>query len=357
MELSRRQQIVGSIVFFVVVTGFLIALAEGAIRLRQWLTHGQMGTVESLYVTDHASGLRVARAGYRSDRMNISAQGFRGPDLIIPKPDGTIRIAFLGASTTICSEITDAESWPQRVVERLRERYPDRHIDFLNAGVPGYLVESTQRAWRMRVKRFDPDIVVVYHATNDLSVDSRAQAVAAGVYSPDAQAESWLAQHSLLWELAEKNLFIRLRGAGPDRAHTLDFDAPAAARQFQERVTGLVRELKSGGRIVVLPTFAYRVRRGQAPDEAREAAVSALYYMPYLNLDGLLDGYEAYNGALRAVAVDTGALLVGGELEISADAEHFTDSVHFAPAGSAWMANRVADALMGSADFQTLLAR
>jgi lysophospholipase L1-like esterase len=125
---------------------------------------------------------------------------------------------------------------------------------------------------------------------------------------------------------------------------------------FRQRLVRLVREAQAQGTLVVLPTFAYRLRREQGAEAQLKAAESALYYMPYMSLPALLDGYEAYNRAIRLAAQETGALLVEGELDIPGDAKHFTDSVHFSDAGSQAMARRVSAALLASKPYQALLA-
>lgn len=329
----------------------LVLLAEGGIRLRQWLRHGQTGTVNSLLVEDPASGLSVPRPGSHHDgRIRINALGFRGPELARTKPD--LRIAFLGASTTFCAEVSNNEAtWPHLVTERIRAAYPSLSVDYVNAGVPGYVLDTNRTNWHRRVRALEPDIVVIYEATNELSKDTRALAKARGLIHATPEAEqSWLARHSMLWFLVEKNLAIRSAQqravADTPKLTTVPAELPAA---FQQRLTALVREIQASGAVVVLPTFAYRLRRTQAPEMQLEAAESALYYMPYMSIPALLDGYEAYNQAIRAAARDTGALLVEGELDLPGDARHFTDSVHFSDQGSTAMANRVATALIGSA--------
>jgi lysophospholipase L1-like esterase len=336
----------------------LVLLAEGGIRVRQWLRHGQTGTVNSLLQEDPASGLTVPRPGsHHGGRIQINRLGFRGPELGAGKPD--LRIAFLGASTTFCAEVSSNEAtWPHLVAERIRAAYPSLSVDYVNAGVPGYVLETIRTNWHARVRSLRPDIVVIYEATNELSKDTRALAKARGLIhaTPEAQ-QSWLARHSMLWFLVEKNLAIRSaqQRAVSDTPRLTELP-PDLTKGFQQRLASWVREIQAEGKLVVLPTFAYRVRHDQTSDEQLKAAESALYYMPYMSIPALLAGYEAYNRAIRTVARDTGALLVEGELDIPGDARHFTDSVHFTDLGSAAMAKRVATALLDSAALRRRLS-
>ncbi|MCS6787198.1 MAG: SGNH/GDSL hydrolase family protein, partial [Thiobacillaceae bacterium] len=259
----------------------------------------------------------------------------------------------LGASTTFCAEVSgNAAAWPHQVTEQLRRALPDKRVDYINAGVPGYVVATSHENWRRRVARHRPDIVVIYHATNDLAKDTRALARARGLVAQPKEAEmSWLARYSMLWFLVEKNLAIRAAQsrAADAEAPKLTELPPDLAEGFRQRLTSLVRDIQASGALVALPTFSYRLRREQTAQEQLQAAESALYYMPYMSPPALLAGYEAYNRAIRQVARDTGALLIEGELDIPGDARHFTDSVHFTDHGSAAMARRVAAALTAPA--------
>lgn len=334
----------------------LAALAEGGVRLRQWLKHGQAGTVDAMLQVDPASGLRVPRPGVHSGKIHINSQGFRSPELGAARPD--LRLAFLGASTTFCAEVSrDAQAWPHQVAQALGAARPALAVDYVNGGVPGYVVEDSHDNWRHRVARLKPDVVVIYHATNDLSRDTRTLAVARGLQPAARERASWLARHSMLWFLVEKTLAAKTaqRRAVSDAPRLTEIP-PELPDGFGRRLESLVRSIQASGAQVVLPTFSYRLRRDQGPEARLKAAESALYYMPYMSIEGLLAGYEAYNRAIRQVARDTGALLVDGELDIPGDGVHFTDSVHFTDAGSVAMARRVSDALLASDVLQARLA-
>ena len=78
--------------------------------------------------------------------------------------------------------------------------------------------------------------------------------------------------------------------------------------------------------------------------------------MPFLDPVRLMDGYDAYNRALRAVARATGTILVEGEERIPGDPEHFADTVHFRDPGNALQAQRVLEGLLGSSAYRDFIA-
>jgi len=110
-----------------------------------------------------------ARPGPYREGKAVNRHGFIStPELDLEKPAGTVRIAFLGGSSTACNELPDEETWPWRTVERLRAALPGRRIELLNAALGGFTsFESFGRLWS-RVRFFRPDFVVVYHGWNEL---------------------------------------------------------------------------------------------------------------------------------------------------------------------------------------------
>lgn len=339
------------LLFVVLAVGLLMvaAAAEGAVRLRQWIKTGTSSSYSQMYRTDEAIGLRVLNPGFKTAAISINAQGFRGPDIATPKPKGVVRIAFLGASTTFCAEVTaDDKVWPSIVVDRLRQQFPGTAFDFVNGGVPGYTVASSRKNLLHRIAPLQPDIVVIYHATNDFSGEVRERAVAAGIAgAADSGRQSWLERHSLLWELVVKNLrVIRAQSAlAHDQSKRLYVDASLLGTSFEHNLRSLLREAGATSTRVVVATFSTRLRSDQPHEVQQQAAVSANVYMPFMSVDGLLAGYRRYNELISQAARAEGALLIDGEDRIPGDAKHFVDTVHFSDAGSLAMANRVVESL------------
>ena len=325
-------------------------LAEGLVRLRQYFKYGS-GTI-SLYRTafDEASGLTIPGPGQVTASLRIDSRGFRSPELLVPKPPRTIRVAFLGASTTFCAEASRNEAtWPHLVWQGLQETWPEVRFDYLNAAVPGYTVASTRRNLKYRVRDLQPDIIMIYEAVNDLSLDSRALAKEQGIVrlnpNPPGRMEGW----SLAWHLVAKNVELMSRQSQPSlREERLVFDPEVLSGGFQNRLRTLVEESRQIAPVVVLATFSQRVRRDQSPPEQIRACNTHFYYMPYMTVEGLLKGFEEYNRVIREVAREASAVLVERENDIPGDDRYFHDSVHFTDRGCEWMAGRVRRALADS---------
>jgi lysophospholipase L1-like esterase len=208
-------------------------------------------------------------------------------------------------------------------------------------------MRESLRRYEREVAAVDPDLVVIYHATNDLSRNSREVAQAQGVLDDwGDRGLSRLSDWSMLAYLVEKNLRILLqqkRAADPRGKIKLDKDA--LARPFEDDLRALVRTVQDSGAKVALATFSIRLRAAQTPEKRIEAAAGARYYMPFMTPDDLLASYAAYNDVIRNVAADERALLLDVANAIPADSSHFADSVHLTDAGAEAMADAILRAL------------
>jgi lysophospholipase L1-like esterase len=344
----------------VLVAGAILALAaEGVVRVRQQVKHGSAWGVEGTLTRDPATGLRIPIPNSVIGNIRINSLGFRGPEITVPKPAGTIRLAFLGGSTTYCAEVSGNDTtWPHLVWRTLRDSIPSATFDYVNAGVPGYSTGPLLQSLELRVKPLQPDVIVIYEATNDLSADSYALARDRGLAHSRPDDRMWLSRYSLLAYLVEKNVRILSRQHGAnDPVGKLSFDPRQLSRDFERRLGQLVRASQASAQLVAVATFAPRLRRDLPPDERARAAVTALYFMPHMTIEGLLDGYEEYNRVIRQIAMKTGALLVDGERRIPPDDIHYSDSVHFKDPGSVLMAERVSGALLRSSSFASIVER
>jgi hypothetical protein len=151
---------------------FALAGLEVIVRVRQHWKYGSAAATVHDFTIDPASGLRIPVPGSNRAGIAINSLGFRGPEIAVPKPEGTIRLAFLGASTTYCAEVSSNELvWPHLVTVKLQEQYPGVRFDYINAAVPGYSTEQSLKNFETRVAHLQPDVVVFYEATNDLAKD------------------------------------------------------------------------------------------------------------------------------------------------------------------------------------------
>jgi lysophospholipase L1-like esterase len=359
----RWQRMLTFAVRFVCIMLVLAFLGEGYVRVRPWIKTGMFwrrvfwGT-DQTYKKDPKTGLRVLVPSATFGPLHINSHGFRSPEITVEKPASRLRLAFLGGSTTFCAEVSsDQMTWPYLVVAAIQERNPDLDMDFINGAVPGYSTAGLKPYFEQRIARFHPDVIVIYEGANDLSANSYTLAREQGITTHNVdQSMGWLAQHSMLVYLIKKNLQTLELQHEVHAQQKIVLDQARLAAMYRKDLTALVEASRQVASLVVTVTFAPRVRADQSPAELRTAAVSSLYYMPYLTPEAILEGFQSYNRVMRSVAVEEDTLLIGDEDSIPADALHYKDSAHFTDAGSMAMAKRVADSLLSSPRFQKLVA-
>jgi lysophospholipase L1-like esterase len=343
-----------------VICLLLLLAAEAAVRIRNQIKYGgSFWGIDETYEIDPASGLRIPIPNSRFGPIRINSFGFRSPEITEKKPACRLRIAFLGGLTTFCGEVSsNAMTWPALVWKAMHEHWPALDLNYINAAVPGYTTQLSLRRLELQVAQFTPDMIVNYHATNDLSANSYELAHEQGV-APRHQEENfgWLARHSLLAYLVEKNLEVmRLQREAKNPSRKIKLDMPPLDAEFRQDYQNIVVASQKVAKVVVTVTFSPRLRPQQSPEQRRQAAATSLVYMPYMTINDVLTGYAQYHQVIREVAAKYHTLLVGDEDAIPADAQHCVDSVHFTDAGSIAMAHRVARVLIASPAVQALVA-
>lgn len=358
MSAERR-----TVVYKLLALGMALLVAvlslEGAVRVRQWLKHGSSSPTVHKFATDPASGLRIPEPGMQRGGVSINSLGFRGPETTIPKPRGTIRLAFLGGSTTYCAEVSGNHAvWAHLVTESLSFRYPEIAFDYVNGGVPGYTTQESLRNLEFRIAQLEPDLIVIYHGTNDLSGDTRRLAEEQGLSNGRPGATSLLAEWSTLWFLLEKNWTVYQRQANARRGdNRLEFQPSELSAPFRQRLATLVRRAKEVAPAVALVTFSHRVRHEQSDEEKLHASNTSLYYMPYMSVEGLLEGFDEYNRVIRDVAIHQAVILAEAGESIPGNEENFVDSVHLTDEGARRIADLVVQALTTADLFTQLVNR
>lgn len=109
-------------------------------------------------------GVARAEVEYR-----VNAEGMRGPEVTVEKPEGVRRLALLGDSIAFGYWVSEEDTLARQLESALREVQGDGPAtEVLSFGVPGYNLEQETEVLRSRALLFDPDVVVVAFCLNDL---------------------------------------------------------------------------------------------------------------------------------------------------------------------------------------------
>lgn len=300
--------------------------------------HPRQDTVASVY-TD--------RYGFLSNGENLS----------LPKAANEIRIATVGASTTASLNLSYEDNWPGRLAEMLQAQFPNRKITVINAAIPGFNTAQSIGNLALRVMPFKPDLVIIYHAYNDLKV-VRSGIELRSDYSNVHKKPygSFKKPNALIRALNKSMFYVRTRNAyrefkqrkgglsDPADSKRLDEVTDDAARHFAHNIRMLVAIAQGGGGHVVLSSFAtlHALDINATPDSMSRMQLQELHsllsFTKGLSVRGIFKGISRYNAILEDLARESGAGWVDNANLIPHSDEYFLDRVHFSRAGTEKMA-------------------
>jgi len=335
---------------------FMLA-GETAVRVRAYLRFGSVDVAgEEMYVADPLIGktLRpnfILRGGVTEVRIN--SLGFRGPEITLDKPPGVCRVLCLGDSVLFSGGVpNDSYLLTARLENHLRTLL-GREVQVINAGVPGYSIESSAKLYEHRCRRLSPDVVVVCQVVNDLT--GALGRAAAGPQGGKAgrpglgltvglRLAEWRDKNFLIYHLVRKNLTTRLSplGTGAKCLETLPLEVTDPYEAELTRLVGLARR---DGCQVALCTAWKAFSPAQPRQQQHELATPFFLILPNVSLPALYEGFDRFNAAVRGVAQAQGALLVDLAELIPPDPQLFSDPTHLSAAGHALAGELLAEQL------------
>ena len=99
--------------------------------------------------------------------VRVNQDGLRGPEVVRPKPEGTVRLLAVGDSNTFGYGVAEEATWHQLVAEQLAEAW-DQPVEALNAGLPGAGFAWQYHFLRRRCAELEPDLVLLSIVLNDI---------------------------------------------------------------------------------------------------------------------------------------------------------------------------------------------
>lgn len=315
------------------------------------------GSIADLYQYDERLGLRTHKPNLEvrgtKTYIKINSLGFRGNDFSKEKDQNTIRIAVLGASTTFCAEVSSNDkAWPEVLQQKLNAHFTTFNFEVINGGVGGYGIDASLKNLRERILKLKPDIVIVYHATNDIAFQSRRLAITLGLIEEGETAQSsfplsFLIKHSQALNLLYKNIAIVVRQKRTTTSSKLTEFGPENADRFITYLDSIRLECGRINNPLMIFTFSTKFRHHQPYEQQIRNMNTAMYYMPWMAPGTILQAFDSFNQQIYEFAqahddvfVDTLHNLIPG------DEIHFVDSVHFSDQGCSVMAERIYQALL-----------
>jgi hypothetical protein len=347
LRLSGRQKelVTGFLVIGIMVGGW--GVGEGLLRFVQ---RGQFGTAAHVersvqFYRDQQTGLRLPVPNAMQGKIHINSLGFRSPEIPVPKPPGTVRLAFLGSSIAYDPYVDNASTWPHLVTQAIQAAYPTCRVDYINAGVPGFSSPRIFVYYLAYVSKLEPDIVVLLPTDTSVALSNLARRKR--VHTGIPVQPSWFAQHSELWATIEKNMQMsKLQQAAFFPQGKLTFTYEELAAELRPALEALASQVTQDQRLLVIVTVGEQLRAGQDRKEQQRAAGTALYSMPFASIPGLLKAGQYSNEVIAGIAKDSNAILIEVHDQIPGTPVYYMDTNHFRPAGSRLMAERISSVLL-----------
>ena len=355
----------GLLIGTTLLTLITVALAgEGVVRYRERHRATLGGTMPLLYYRHGRLGHALVRDFDYFGWIRINRAGFRGPETAVQKAPGTVRILVVGSSTTFDPGVSgDRATWPARLQFWLNELAPQRSVEVINAGVPGYHVIEDVIRLETELYRFHPDVIILYEGHNDLFGALRRGREPAPPFTSTPNETPvvtpwthWLSRHSLLYgKLVARLQATRFLAAGQRALARSDASAPPADAvidsgtvQFERDLRAFLSVAQSLGIPVVVPELVHVSGIGalQEPDSTIRHVWS--YTVPFARPETVLEAYARYNAVLRRVAASFRALLVVTDSFglVGPSWYDVGDPIHFNDRGADRMGHCLAEALL-----------
>ncbi|NIR49218.1 hypothetical protein GWO43_12130 [candidate division KSB1 bacterium] len=378
--------------FVALCCGVVFALVLGEILLRIYF-----GKNERFYV--HKPNISVEFtvpdslipdiAG--SVRFSTNAQGMRGQDY--PRDHRTYRILAVGGSTTMCSFLDDAKTWPALVQKNLNVTADGRDVWVGNIGKDGVSTRSHMQQMMNFVPQFELDAILLLIGINDLSLklvqqenydpdflsdpkNRRKQVLRTFAIVPDSFHP--LYKHFGFWKLARRTKsYLKHHTTFEENAETLlrwrnyrkvgkEIDVmPDLTAALQEYASNLSQIIELAEQLEVRIIFMTQPVLWHDNMNAEETAAliagfygnpgeleEPLYYSPEI----LQAGIDMFNDKLKQVCREQSSECIDLAGMIPQNLQVFYDDCHYTEYGAELVAETVAAYLKNAPPFSEELS-
>jgi lysophospholipase L1-like esterase len=312
----------------------------------------------------------------RDSQLHVNSHGFRGEEITKTKPDGTYRIFVVGGSTVLCDKASYEQSHV-RILEKLLQRhYQDTmKIEVMNAGNSWHTSEHSLIKYLFKIKDYDPDLIILWHAINDLYRSFAPQRLARREFQTD-YSHFWGPFSNIIMEHfdAEAGFYptITLHSHIGDRfVHVLKtwpysdirnaiqarrnreidvFEFPSRA-SFTRNLTSLIHIMQDDRVELVLATqpFLYNTQLTQAEKQTIwfPQAFCINKDNEYPSLASMERGMNQFNSETKRIAALHDIPLIDLEPQVPKNHEYFLDDCHYTPKGNQRVAETIFEFVVG----------
>jgi GDSL-like Lipase/Acylhydrolase family len=196
------------------------------------------------------------------NHYRINANGLRGAEIPVDKPDGVDRVLILGDSYAFGFGVAENDTIAAQLQRTLAAKHPG--IQVLTLGAPGYQTGQQERLLRRDGLRFDPDVVVLVYYANDnmsppLMYDPRVKVIYTDVLPLPFGMKRFLSR-SIIYSRITRAYTASLSHTDKDEPGTKELDArgtthwPTTAARI-ERIAAMCRAKNIAFVFVAIPAL------------------------------------------------------------------------------------------------------
>lgn len=290
--------------------------------------------------------------------------GYHGPAIPIEKPEGEIRMVFLGGSFVFgdhepwTKDLPEdyAHNWVQRIEEKLHANgFPNVRI--LNAGTPGHASYDSFGRYLMEIHWYQPDFVFVCHGWNDIKYFRDIQPEHPLLRtSPTLDKETheypegmalWMEQFQLGRRINQfqrrENRKRGTEGLIQEMENLSDY-SPFAEKQYSLNIQALTQVIKQSGATPVLLSQP-RLVKPEMPDSLRKRI---RYDYQGLDHAALCKAYAATDSIMETIALESEARYLDFASMVDGNPEYFVDHVHLSARGNEALSKMLASYIQDS---------
>ncbi len=292
--------------------------------------------------------------------FKTNSLGLRGEDVSVEKPAGVFRIACLGGSTTFdIGSVGKDLPWPEVLQKQLRAMLPGQGIEVINLGIPGYTSFDSLINLQYRVLALEPDLVIFYHAHNDINYSTFGGSKPSGSgdlfpseQRPRSYTERWLLHNSLLYakgrmKLKRLSVLSEFFSTPPKAANSDQFDQRfvQGAAMFRANLNSFLAICAANNIAVVLPEVVIAYREDLDPAEKRAKGEMLTTVYRGQSPEWVTAKYATYNEIISELAATYGCRFVSTSDFVPGGDRYFQDVMHFNGRGSKVMGTGLASTL------------
>jgi lysophospholipase L1-like esterase len=304
--------------------------------------------------------------GYAQGENRHNSLGYRSDEIVVPKPEGQFRIVCLGGSTTYTTEIDDyRKSYPNLLQEELKER-GYANVRVINGGVGAWTSWESLVNFEFRILDLEPDMIIVYHAVNDV----RARFVwpheayrgdNSGAISPLEMSMPSILEYSTLMRYVMIRMGLvkphssmdRHLAAQPPTNLTMEFHQQNRKSTYPD---GVFREVRAEQILAANPPVYFRRNIEHMVVIAKHRGIKTVLVtfarstefpeFPLVSSPECRAAYREMNDTLKSIARELDVHLFDFAAQFPTDRRYYTDGVHVNVEGVKLKARLFADYLV-----------